>query len=140
MTLNGSAYVGMCIPDFSRSLMYNFHHNIKQKDGNKAKLLFTDSDSGPLTYEIEADVYMDLVIILKTALFFLNIGKMKDEACGILITECVGLRSNMSSCMKDNDKGGKSAKWLRKISKEIKLKNYKEVLLNNKQMLPKLKT
>ena len=46
----------------------------------------------------------------------------------------------MSSCMKDNDKGGKSAKWLRKISKEIKFKNYKEVLLNNKQMLPKLKT
>ena len=48
--------------------MYNFHYNIKQKDGNKANLLFTDS--GPLTYEIEADVYMDLVIILKTAHFF----------------------------------------------------------------------
>ena len=46
----------------------------------------------------------------------------------------------MSSYMKDNDKGGKSAKGLRKISKEIKIKNYKEVLLNNKQMLPKLKT
>ena len=68
--------------------------------------------------------------------FFFNTGKMKDEACGILITEFVVLRCKMSSYMKDNGRGGKSAKGLRRISKEIK---HKEVLMNNKQMLPKLK-
>ena len=46
LTLNRPAYVGICILNLSKTLMCDFHHNcIKQKYGNQAKLLFTDSDS-----------------------------------------------------------------------------------------------
>ena len=59
LTLNRPAYVGMCILDLSKMLMYDFHCNyIKKKYNNRVKLLFTDTDS--LTYEIEAEnVYND---------------------------------------------------------------------------------
>ena len=34
------------------------------------------------------------------------IGKFKDEACGVLITEFIGLKSKMYSYVKDNEKVG----------------------------------
>ena len=105
LTLNRPAYVGMCILDLSKTLMYDFHYNyIKKKYHNKAKLLFTDTDS--LTYEIESkDIYEDF---WKDKELFDNsdyskeskyyddsnkkiIGKFKDEAAGVPITEFVGL-------------------------------------------------
>ena len=59
LTLNKPTYVGMCILDLSKTLMYDFHYNyIKKKHNNRARLLFINTDS--LTYEIEAeDIYKD---------------------------------------------------------------------------------
>ena len=119
--------------------------DIKQKHDSKAKLLFTDTDS--LTYEIEtSDVYQDFwndkdkfdnSDYPQDSQYFNTtnkkvIGKFKDEAAGIPITEFVGLRSKMYSYMKDNQKGGKTAKGIKKniIKNDIKHENYKEVLFN----------
>ena len=86
--------------------MYDFHYNyIKKKYGDKARLLFTDTDS--LTYEIEAeDVYKDFwndkdkfdnSDYPESSPYFDKtnkkvIGKFKDEAAGVPIREFVGLR------------------------------------------------
>ena len=57
LTINKRAYIGMCILELSKVLMYEFHYDyIKNKYGNNSRLLFTDSDS--LTYRIKTgDVY-----------------------------------------------------------------------------------
>ena len=41
-------------------------------------------------------------------------GKFKDEACGVPITEFVGLKSKMYSYIKNDEKGGKTAKGIKK--------------------------
>ena len=156
LTMNRPAYIGMCILDLSKTLMYDFHYNyIKQNYGNKAKLLFTDTDS--LTYEIKTtDAYLDFwndkdkfdnSDYPENSPYFNKtnkkvIGKFKDEAAGVPIVEFVGLRSKMYSYIKDNDKGGKTAKGIKKniIAKNIKHEDYKEVLFNNKQMHHTMKT
>ena len=150
LTLNRPAYVGMCILDLSKTLMYDFHYNyIKSQYGDKARLLFTDTDS--LTYEIEADdVYQDFWKDKhlfdnsdnpKSSPFFDTtnkkvIGKFKDEASGIPIVEFVGLRSKMYSYMKDNKQGSRTAKGIKKnvIKQKIQHNNYKDTLFNKKQM------
>ena len=108
LTLNRPAYVGICILDLSKTLMYDFHYNyIKKKYNDKAKLLFTDTDS--LTFEIETeDAYKDFWSdkdkfddseYPENSPYFDKsnkkvIGKFR-ESSGIPINEFIGLRSKM---------------------------------------------
>ena len=156
LTLNRPAYVGMCILDLSKMLMYDFHYNyIKKKYNNRARLLFTDSDS--FTYEIEAeDIYKDFwndkdmfnnSDYPESSSYYCNVNKkiiekFKGEACGIPITEFIGLKSKMYSYVKDNEKGGRTAKSIKKnvIENNIKHEDYKSTLINKEQMHHKMKT
>ena len=92
--------------------MYDFHYNyIKTKYGDKAKLLFTDTDS--LAYEIKTkDFYKDInpdiekrfdtsdyptihPSGIKTVLNSKVLGMFKDEAGGKQIVEFFGLRAKL---------------------------------------------
>ena len=71
-TLNEPAYVGMCILDLSKALMYKFHYDyIKNKYGNKSRLLFTDTDS--LMYEIKTEDIMKILVKANNHLVLVNI-------------------------------------------------------------------
>ena len=117
--------------------------------------MFTNTDS--LTYEIEAeDVYKDFwndkdmfdnSDYPESSPHYCNankkvIGKFKDETCGIPITEFIGLKSKMYSYVKDNEKGGRTAKGIKKniIKNNIKHEDYKNTLINNEQMHHTMKT
>ena len=60
LVYNKPVYLGLCILGINKTLMYDFHYNcIKRKYGDRAKLLFTDTDS--LCYEIKTeDNYIDI--------------------------------------------------------------------------------
>ncbi|KAK3742158.1 hypothetical protein QZH41_020479, partial [Actinostola sp. cb2023] len=111
--LNRPIYVGFCILDISKILMYDFHYNvIKQKYGNNATLLFTDTDSlcyNIKTEDIYEDMYEDLDLydtseyprdhVLHSTVNKKVLGKMKDETHGLPIEEFVGLRPKMYSLL-----------------------------------------
>ena len=69
------------------------------------------------------------------------IGKFKDEACCVPIVEFVGPKSKTYSYIKDNEKGGRTAKRIKKnvIKNNIKHEDYKSTLINSEQMHHKMK-
>ena len=149
---NKPIYLGMCILDLSKTLMYDFHYNyIKKKYGQKANLLFTDTDS--LAYEIETDdfykdINSDVDRKFDTSNFppdhesNINTGRnkkvpgmFKDEAGGKQILEFVGLRAKLYS-YRMNDLEEKKCKGVKKavIKKSITFDDYKRCLLDKKEI------
>ena len=137
----------MCILDLSKVLMYDFHYNyIKKKYGDRAKLLFTDTDSfcyHILTDDVYEDLYRDKHMFdnsgyKKSSKFYFDenkkvIGKMKDEAAGNPISDFLGLKSKMYSYTVElpKDRNVKKAKGIIVLPK-VKIKN--EIIV-----LPKVK-
>ena len=154
---NKSVYLGMCILDSSKTLMYEFHYNyIKKKYGDKAKLLFTDTDS--LMYEIQTeDFYKDISADVKhrfdTSDYPPNhpsgipsgfnkkvLGVFKDEVKGKVIDEFVGLRAKLYSYKMFEGKESKECKGIKKavVKNSITHANYKTCLFTRKEQLQKM--
>jgi hypothetical protein len=94
-------FVGQAILDISKMMMFNFWYRyIKPRYGEKAKMLYTDTDGILMKIETE-DAYKDCserpdIFDLKyTSDLFL----MKDECKGIVIDETVALGAKMYSVL-----------------------------------------
>ena len=149
-------YLGMCILDLSKTLMYDFHYNyIKKKYGDKAKLLLTDTDS--LMYEIQTeDFYKDISGDVKDRFDTSDypsdhpsgipsgfnkkvIGMFKDEVNGDIIDEFVGLRAKLYSYKIFEGEESKKCKGVKKsvVKKSITHEDYKTCLTTGKEQLRK---
>ena len=150
LVLNRPIYIGMCVLDLSKTVMYDFHYNyIKASYGAKAKLLLTDTDS--LCYQIETqDIYLDMqnyIHLFDTSNYpqdhflFSNInkkvlGNLKDELTGTPARESIGLKPKMYSLDLGTSQK-KVAKGVNKavIKKVLNHSHYKRVLFEQKAML-----
>ena len=156
LTMNKPVYLGMCILDLSKIIMYDFHYNyIKPKYGNNAKLLFTDTDS--LMYEIQTeDFYKDISgdvnnrfdtsdypenhpSGIPTGINKKVLGMMKDEVAGKNIIEFVGLRSKLYSFKMEDGGESKKCKGVKKqvVESSITHEDYKTCLTTGKEQLRK---
>ena len=156
LTMNKPVYLGMCILDLSKTIMYDFHYNyIKPKYGEKAKLLFTDTDS--FMYEIETedfykDISKDVINRFDTSDYPENhpsgiptginkkvLGMFKDEAAGKRIKEFVGLRAKLYSFIMEDGKENKRCKGVKKqvVESSITHEDYKTCLRTGKEQLRK---
>ena len=150
-------YLGMCILDLSKTLKYDFHCDyIKQKYGDKVKLLFTDTDS--LMYKIEtSDFYKDISADVKRRFDTSDyppdhptgipsgfnkkvLGMFKDEAGGKVIDEFVGLRAKLYSYRMLEGEESEKCKGVKisVIKKSIAHDDYKKCLFTGKEQLRKM--
>ncbi|XP_022783261.1 uncharacterized protein LOC111324042 [Stylophora pistillata] len=157
---NKPLYLGMCILDLSKTLMYDFHYNyIKSKYGDRVQLLFTDTDS--LCHEIQTkDFYKDIIDDVDCLFDTSNIskehssgiptgvnkkviGKFKDEARGKIIEEFVGLRAKLYSYkMFDGGDEKKKCKGVKTgvVESTISFDDYKRCLFGGGKQHRKMNT
>ena len=153
---NKPIYLGAAILDISKTLIYELHYDyIKPKYGDRAKLLFTDTDS--LCYEIKTeDFYNDIAEDVDSrfdtsdypkdhpavALGFKVgrnkkvLGLFKDEAAGKQITEFVGLRAKFYAYTVDG-KDSKKCKGVKKgvVKKRLSIDDYRHCVYGLKPKL-----
>ena len=149
--LNNPICVGQAILDLSKTLMFYFHYNlIRKKYGNKAELLFTDTDS--LMYLIQTDdFYHDIKCDIrkkfdtsdyvdnypsgiKTGVNKKVIGKFKDEAAGKQITHFVGLPPKLYT-FKVEEKG--ETRKAKGVKKNV-IKDYKKCLFTEDELMKEM--
>ena len=141
LMLNKPAYIGICILELRKVLMYEFHYDyIKNKYGTSSGLLFIYTDS--FMYEIKAeDVYedfsnnkemFDLSNYSTKSKYYDNsnklvVGKMKDKTADVSIEEFVGLKPKMYlHLVNDNSEHKKEKRVNRNVVATIHHNEYKD--------------
>lgn len=157
--LDKPIYVGACILDLSKVLMYQFHYEtIKPMYGEDAKLIFTDTDS--LCYHIKTDdVYNDVRV--NKDLFDNSeyseehqcfdktnkkvIGKFKDECGDYIMTEIAANRPKSYAYEKELMGVSKEVKRLKGVGRaaikhDMSLDDYRNCVLERESKKADMRT
>ncbi|XP_073254782.1 uncharacterized protein [Porites lutea] len=155
---NKPVYVGQEILDLSKTLMFNFYYTyIREKYGNNAELLFTDTDS--LMYQIKTkdfykDISPDILTKFDTSDYPSNhksgiltgankkvIGMFKDEVAGKQITHFVGLRPKLYSFKIEEEMEVRKCKGIKKniIKKKLDFDDYVKCLFTGEKEMRSMK-
>lgn len=153
ISLNKPIYLGACILDDSKAFMTEFHYNVMIQNFGRENidLLFTDTDS--LCYHIRHEDPFKLIKTdsMKEHFDFSNypkdhelydgtnkkvLGKFKNVSVDT-ITEIALLRSKLYAYKTDSDNIKMTCAGIRKsaVSKQIRLKDYKNIILNKNKRL-----
>ena len=149
LTLNKPIYVGFCIFELSKLLMYQFHYDYVLNTFNDVNLLFTDTHS--LVYEIKSgNVYdqrfkdkhlFDFSGYSKNSVYYDDsnkkvLGKMKHELGGAEVVEFFGLKFKIYSLIAEDDKEVNKAKG---VNLKLRHDEYLDILFNKKVVRHKMK-
>ncbi|WAQ95244.1 hypothetical protein MAR_027934, partial [Mya arenaria] len=144
-------YLGMCILDLSKTLMYDFHYNYI-----KPNFIWTLVARPALTYEIKtedfyADIYEEQMFDtsnfpadhpsgIKSGVNKKVVGMFKDECDGKIMHEFVGLRAKLYSYRMYEGNEEKRCKGVKQsvVKKEISFDDYKTCLFSRKEQLRKI--
>ena len=128
VTIRKPVYVGLCVLDLSKTLVYRFHYEYMQRTvGESSKLMYTDTDS--LIYEVRG---FEMYEAMKRDLHEFDtsdyaeanhpgmpgankkvVGLMKDECNGNVMLEFVAIRSKMYGVRIEDQKPIKKAKCVK---------------------------
>ena len=150
--MNKPIYLGLCILEISKIIMYEFWYDyVKNKYGNKARLRYMDTDSFVInikTNDFYKDISQDVNERFDTSNYTFDrplpkgkikkvIGLMKDELGGGIITEFVALRPKAYSYITNDFTELKKAKGTKKceVKKMLKFEDYKNCLFCNGKVL-----
>lgn len=140
--------VGSTILDISKTLMYTFHYNFMLPNFGRehCRIMYTDTDS--FMYETDKDIYAfirNYPDFFDTSDYAIDnvygiqqrnkkvVGIMKDENCGKIVKEFIGLRSKMYTYkMHEKLKVKKRGKIIEKRKVIKKAKGVKKNVINKK--------
>lgn len=148
---NKPTYLGFCVLDLSKKLMYDFHYSYMMNKFNilHLKMLYTDTDS--LIYEVKTeDLYEDIKSDINEKFDTSNfleknqyniplinkkvLGLMKDENGGKIMKSFVGLRSKLYAITVDNQLTAKAKGINYSVVKTLCMNDYRKCIDGTQQV------